>query len=168
MESQNQEEGPRRKETILPPQIIRPLARAINQKIGTSLDSLRQLLNPVQKEGLDLFTQGLEKLEKAKVVKLVEDPPADPDDFPAFGIELSEEMDTEVSIPPSTTNIEEPYMPNLGMALQDYLMNPINSVRGSEDINSKIMPVVYFLRNLTRQPKIVITNTENGQSIINQ
>ncbi len=155
------QEGFRKKEIVLSPQIIRPLARAINQRLQTNIDALRKILSPDQKAILDR----LQSLERAKEVILIEDVPLDPNDPSTFGIETPKEMETEINIPLSTTTIEGPLMQKLGLALQDYLLSPLGAIRGSDETNNDVSAITSFLRTVTNAPKLIINNTADNKSV---
>lgn len=161
----DKQEAIKKEEKILPPQIIRPLTRAIRQHISPYMKILQRELG--ENEAVNEFKRSLEKLEKAKEVKLVKDIPADPDDFPTFGIESSTELDKKANIYPSTTVIDKPFMPNLAIALQDYFMSSINSIptNGSDQLISNTRAIKSFLRKVTNSSSIIITNTKTRSTI---
>lgn len=184
-ESSEQKEGSRTKETVVPPEIIRPLARALRQRFSPHIRVIKKSVKALETSGAfsqeygNLVGQALTELndrllslQQSKEVKLVEDIPEDPEDFPTIGIECSPETERDVSIPPSTTIIEEPFLPNLGIGLQDYLMSAVNTVRRPSSsfpdsykehlsqVTRRSQLIVTLLRTVTNASRISITNTE--------
>lgn len=162
--NQELQEVPVNKEIILPPKIIRPLARALYQRFSPHLKAIQ---DKYPQKSLGEFINKLATLQKAKEVKLIEDVSSDPEFPSTFGIECSDKLEEDISIPPSTTIIEEPLQPNLGLALQDYLMSSINAVQfpshkevKDQEVRNHHRLIVNHLRVITGFPRIIIVNTE--------
>lgn len=193
MELQSPESAPqkeKRKETILPPAIIRPLGRALKQHFAPRIKAIRKLVKQLEdigafspeytglvKKGIDGFNDNLQKLEKAKEVKLIEDVPDDPQDPSIFGFEFSEELEKKITIPRSITVIEKPFLPALGIAIQDALVGAVISVRrplssfpdsskeSVEEIRIESGLIFTVLNNLSHASKITIVNTAKKSTI---
>lgn len=191
MESQSPEESQKPTEIILDPKIIRPLGRVLEHEFLPHINAVQKTIEKLKgasgisneykevlRESLNGFNLRLQKLQKAKVVKLIAGPPdpIDPD-YQTWGIECSAEESEYEIIPSSTTVIDQPLMEKLGPALQDYFVTPLYAAERPysdfpspltgdlETIKEHSKPVIGFLRTLTHAQEITIGNTRS-RSII--
>lgn len=143
-ESNDQKEAPKTKETIVPPEIICPLARAMQQRFLPDMSSVPE------SAAKDEFEKKLLELQ-TKEIKLVA---GNNPDFPVWGIECLEKLENKPIIP-STTFIDWTIMKKLGPALQDYLINSAVAAKMPQS-------VINFIRVMTNSKEIIINNTKEG------
>lgn len=125
---------------ILPPEIILPLGKALQQSLLSDMETVQE------SAAKDDFRNKLSELQTKKVKLVAGDDP----DIPTWGIECSEDLE-DIPTLPSTTVIDDSLMKKLGPALQDYLINSAVAAKMPKS-------TIDFLRSITNAKEIIINN----------